>query len=90
MSLHPYSQPRQRRSLGDRRQDRDCERAGDFEQQFIELGRSVYEQTDRRASIKRRLNERLGSEIIDEKLLPCRMGRMGRMIFVGLTPICTT
>ena len=48
-------------------QIRDCERAGDFGQRFIELARSVYQQNDRRAAIKRRINERLGSEIIEEK-----------------------
>jgi Family of unknown function (DUF6165) len=46
---------------------RDCERAGDFGQRFIDLARSVYQQNDRRAAIKRRINERLGSEIIEEK-----------------------
>ena len=46
---------------------RDCERAGDFGPQFVELARSVYQQNDRRAAIKRRINERLGSEIIEEK-----------------------
>jgi Family of unknown function (DUF6165) len=51
-------------------QIRDCERAGDFGQQFIELARSVYQQNDRRAAIKRRINERLGSEIIEEKSYP--------------------
>ena len=48
-------------------QIRDCERAGDFGQRFIDLARSVYQQNDRRAAIKRRINERLGSEIIEEK-----------------------
>jgi hypothetical protein len=48
-------------------QIRDCERAGDFGQQFIELARSVYHQNDRRAAIKRRINDRLGSETIEEK-----------------------
>jgi hypothetical protein len=48
-------------------QIRDCERAGDFGQQFIELARSVYQQNDRRAAIERRINQRLGPEIIEEK-----------------------
>ena len=46
---------------------RSCERAGDFGPRFIELARSVYETNDRRAAIKRRINERLGSEIVEEK-----------------------
>jgi hypothetical protein len=46
---------------------RACERAGDFGPHFIELARSVYETNDRRAAVKRRINERLGSEIIEEK-----------------------
>ena len=44
-----------------------CEREGDFGHRFIDLARSVYETNDRRAAVKRRINERLGSEIIEEK-----------------------
>ena len=44
-----------------------CERNGDFGPHFVELARSVYETNDRRAALKRRINERLGSEIIEEK-----------------------
>jgi hypothetical protein len=46
---------------------RECERAGDFGARFIELARSVYRTNDRRAAIKRRINERLGSRFIEEK-----------------------
>jgi hypothetical protein len=46
---------------------RACDRADDFGPRFIELSRSVYETNDRRAAIKRRINERLGSEIVEEK-----------------------
>ncbi len=46
---------------------RACEREADFRPRFIELARSVYEQNDRRAVVKRRINERLGAEIIEEK-----------------------
>jgi hypothetical protein len=35
------------------------------------------------AASKRRIDERFGSKRIEEKSLPCRMGRMGR---AGLTP----
>jgi hypothetical protein len=46
---------------------RECERAGDFGPKFIELARSVYKNNDRRAEIKRRINERLGSVIVEKK-----------------------
>lgn len=46
---------------------RDCERRRDFGARFIELARSVYRTNDRRAAIKRQINERLGSAIIEEK-----------------------
>jgi hypothetical protein len=46
---------------------RACERSGEFGARFIELARSVYELNDRRAAVKRRINERLGSKIIEEK-----------------------
>jgi len=52
---------------------RSCERAGDFGPCFIELARSVYVANDRRAAVKRRINERLGAEIIEEKS-SCAMG----------------
>jgi hypothetical protein len=46
---------------------RECEQAGDFGPRFIELARSVYQNNDHRAAIKRRINERLGSQIVEEK-----------------------
>jgi hypothetical protein len=46
---------------------RSCERDGDFGPRFIELVHSVYETNDRRAAVKRRINEWLGSEIVEEK-----------------------
>lgn len=46
---------------------RDCERRGDFGDSFIELARSVYRTNDRRAAIKRQINEKLGAKIQDEK-----------------------
>ena len=44
-----------------------CEREADFGPRFIQLARSVYENNDVRAAVKRRINERLGSEIVEEK-----------------------
>jgi hypothetical protein len=44
---------------------------------FIELARSVYETNDRRAAVKRRINERLDSEIIEEKSYSASDQRVG-------------
>ena len=46
-----------------RRKERDQE----FDEEFIELARSVYRENDRRFELKRRINEMTGSEIIEEK-----------------------
>ncbi|MCA9155076.1 MAG: hypothetical protein KDA38_09840 [Planctomycetales bacterium] len=46
---------------------RDCEREKDFGPRFIELARSVYRTNDRRAAVKRSINEFLGSKLIEEK-----------------------
>jgi hypothetical protein len=44
-----------------------CERDGDFGPRFVELARSVYRHNDRRASLKRRINDLLGSRLVEEK-----------------------
>ena len=44
-----------------------CEHQQRFDAEFIELARSVYHTNDRRAAVKRRLNELTGSDIIEEK-----------------------
>lgn len=46
---------------------RDCERERRFDDSFVALARSVYHTNDERAAIKRRLNEMLGSDLIEEK-----------------------
>lgn len=46
---------------------RDKERAKEFDEKFIELARSVYFSNDKRAEIKREINMKLGSELIEEK-----------------------
>jgi hypothetical protein len=46
---------------------RALERDGRFDARFIELARSVYRENDRRAALKRRINELTGSEIVEEK-----------------------
>ena len=46
---------------------RDKERSGEFDQQFIELARSVYFTNDKRSKIKKELNLYLGSDIVEEK-----------------------
>ncbi|HEY2840447.1 MAG TPA: DUF6165 family protein, partial [Pirellulales bacterium] len=47
---------------------RACEQRQDFGPQFIELARSVYRTNDHRASLKRQINDLLGSAIVEEKL----------------------
>ncbi len=39
----------------------------DFGPRFIELARAVYVTNDERAAVKRRINDLLGSEIVEEK-----------------------
>jgi len=46
---------------------RDKERAQAFDAEFIRLARSVYIENDERAAIKRRINVKLGSSLIEEK-----------------------
>jgi Family of unknown function (DUF6165) len=46
---------------------RDQERAKDFGAEFVRLARAVYFENDERAAIKRRINLKLGSSIIEEK-----------------------
>ena len=46
---------------------RDKERNKNFDQGFIELARSVYFSNDERARIKRVINEKLGSNLVEEK-----------------------
>jgi hypothetical protein len=46
---------------------RDKERAQAFDQEFIRLARAVYFENDERAAIKKRINEKLGSSITEEK-----------------------
>ena len=46
---------------------RDQERLRDFGERFIELARSVYLTNDRRAEIKRAINLKLGSALVEEK-----------------------
>jgi hypothetical protein len=46
---------------------REKERAQSFDADFIRLARAVYIENDERAAIKRRLNVKLGSTLIEEK-----------------------
>ncbi len=46
---------------------RACEAARDFSQKFIDLARAVYIQNDRRATLKKSINELCGSSIVEEK-----------------------
>lgn len=46
---------------------RQCEREGKFGKQFVELARSVYRLNDRRADLKRQINDLAGSRLREEK-----------------------
>jgi hypothetical protein len=46
---------------------RDKERGRSFDGDFVRLARAVYIENDERAAIKRRLNVKLGSSLIEEK-----------------------
>ena len=46
---------------------RDKERQGQFDAEFVQLARQVYVQNDRRAVLKRQINQAYGSELCEEK-----------------------
>ena len=46
---------------------RDKERAQSFDGEFVRLARAVYVENDERAAIKRRINAKLGSALVEEK-----------------------
>ena len=46
---------------------RDCEKAEDFGSDFIALARAVYRTNDRRAALKRQINDLLGAKFREEK-----------------------
>ena len=46
---------------------RDKERNRTFDQEFIDLARAVYFTNDERAAVKREINTKLGSKIVEEK-----------------------
>lgn len=48
-------------------QIRKCDDAGDFGPRFIDLARSVYRSNDRRAELKRAINELLGAKFLEVK-----------------------
>jgi len=47
-----------------------AERAERFDEAFVELARSVYRLNDERAALKRQVNERLDSALVEVKLHP--------------------
>lgn len=49
---------------------RDCERQKDFGERFVALARAACFTNDRRAAVKRQLNDALGSGIVEEKSYP--------------------
>ncbi|MBV6631407.1 MAG: hypothetical protein KI792_00090 [Alphaproteobacteria bacterium] len=46
---------------------RDKERAKTFDDEFVRLARAVYVTNDRRAAVKREINEHFGSTLVEEK-----------------------
>jgi hypothetical protein len=46
---------------------RDKEREKKFDDEFIELARAVYFTNDERATVKKQINTKLGSKIVEEK-----------------------
>ena len=46
---------------------RDKERTSSFDDEFIQLARSVYITNDERSRIKKRINETFGSELVEKK-----------------------
>ncbi len=46
---------------------RECERANDFGQTFIDLARSVYYVNDDRSDVKKEINIFTGSDLVEEK-----------------------
>jgi hypothetical protein len=46
---------------------RDKEAKQSFDRDFIELARAVYVSNDERAAVKKRINQQLGSRLIEEK-----------------------
>ena len=46
---------------------RDCEQKSYFGEKFVELAREVYQLNDVRAIIKKQINQKYGSELIEEK-----------------------
>jgi hypothetical protein len=46
---------------------RDCERKSYFGEKFVELAREVYQLNDVRAIIKKQINQKYGSELMEEK-----------------------
>lgn len=46
---------------------RDKERARSFDADFVRLARAVYVENDERAAIKKRINQKLGSALVEEK-----------------------
>jgi hypothetical protein len=54
---------------------RDKERDQQFDARFIELARAVYVTNDERAAIKRVINDKLGSKIVEEKSYANYLGK---------------
>jgi hypothetical protein len=64
---------------------RECERRQDFGAEFVRLARAVYFENDERARLKRVLNERLGSRLVEEKSTGITARRSAR--YRGCEPV---
>jgi len=47
------------------------EQKNEFDQDFIDLARSVYKKNDKRASLKKEINLKYGSMLVEEKSYKC-------------------
>lgn len=46
---------------------RECERRQRFDEHFVNCTRTIYKENDRRAKVKKAINMKLNSEIVEEK-----------------------
>lgn len=54
---------------------REQEAMQSFGARFVDLARSVYKKNDERAALKRAINDRLGSALVEEKSYACAAAR---------------
>jgi tetratricopeptide (TPR) repeat protein len=62
------------------------ERAGEFGPEFVAAARAVYRNNDRRAAVKRRINERVGARFVEQKSYPLDTAAQGPAGAAGVGP----